>query len=280
MADIFSIDIIYYKDLRVDQSEEKDRVVGTHLAILCDKDSDDIGILYTRGQARLFADTRNTREVFSKISEEIKKAPIQSVVYKEEESVKKEKAYGETQFTKNVELQNRVKEEVKTAKTDAKEIEAYKEAIDKLVNVLKDFVDRTIELVNGICDYAKPEGKGRLVGLNDILSKATLLKEPLEENKYLKKSCSSFINYVATCCRKLMDKDIDKTLMKLSSSQVNKEQPPEKCYQCGNSCKSYEGFKLNCGHILDTKCLDKYSISYPIESSVKTLKNKNVIWEI
>jgi septal ring factor EnvC (AmiA/AmiB activator) len=191
--------------------------------------------MYTKGQARLFADNDSVKNLFLK----------NRVNDKELTSYKKE-------IEKIQEEMDKVKEERKGLQEQVKD---RKNTISMVTTILEEFVEKVISYNKAIKNY---NNLSDLHKAREELINALLFTEMLENDKVLKESNSEFINRILSLRAKLKKEDPYKTLERLNDSKEEEKYMEQKsCYQCNKQCEPYEGIKLKCNHIIDSNCLER-----------------------
>eukprot|EP00826_Nyctotherus_ovalis_P025385 TRINITY_DN1966_c0_g2_i9.p1 TRINITY_DN1966_c0_g2~~TRINITY_DN1966_c0_g2_i9.p1 ORF type:complete len:263 (-),score=60.90 TRINITY_DN1966_c0_g2_i9:553-1341(-) len=245
LADMFSIDIVYYKDSAERVFENKNRIFAAPLVVCSDKN--EAFVMYTRGQARLFADNEAAKRSFSKeaATKEIKKS--------DEETAFQKKLLQEA--NKKLEEAMRMKEELDK---QAEKMKSYKEAANLLSEVLEDFVKKVADYNKAIKNFSTNRDLAAFNKVKEKLMSSKLFTKHLENDESLRELYSKFSKDIPTLKAELKGDGLSKALERLNSQQEDSKQTKsENCQQCTETCDYYNGIKLKCGHILDFDCLEE-----------------------
>lgn len=258
LADIFSMDIIYHDDDGNKTLYKKDsRVFATPLEIK--NDEDDIHIMYTKGQARLFAGGKSEKSYFSKETAPVEEKSSRSKKSEEElNSAKKDLVDIARKLAQSKGEQKEAEDEVERLKIQLESFKSYKDITNTLSSVLGDFVKAVINYLKAIKDNAGDNAGYNFTKEKDKLLNSMFFTVGLETDRKIQKLCGDFSDSIASLQNQLTKADPSRTLERLKFQKEEVKQVAKRsCKECDRDCDYYEGIKVECGDILDGECLEK-----------------------
>jgi len=197
LANAFSMDIIYYNDDDKNSFKNEGRVFTAPLVIR--KENEDIYIMYTKGQARLFAGSDSVKNLFPKTPRMVKK----KVNCEDLTSYKKE-------IENTLQELNKVKDEKKQLEI---EVKSRRSTMDLLIETLLEFAEKVLNHNRAIKNYTN---LGALSRTRRELVESMFFTGGLEDQELLKNSYPESIERISYLQNMLKKEDPSKVLEKLN----------------------------------------------------------------